>query len=418
MSDDGTTAPAPRPSSAENRHASWLELFFDLVAVAGVAQIAHLLHGVPDLSDLGLYALLFLAFWTAWICFTLYANVAYENTHVRTVLAAMFGMAVMAAAVSGVHEGDDRHARVFALAYVLVRALASRAWQHRRQILVDWPAAQMSLGVIPWTVSLWAHAPTRYWLWALGIALDLYVTFAVSARDIVEHKEAREAREARQAREARERRDSRPARRGSAGGTSLARSQTEHLSERLGLFVIIVLGEGVAQVVEATSDAEWNRQLYMLAVAAFFLLAMVWALSFGHGYAGVPHLAAGVLPARAALPLHCFVSGCLAALAAALGAAAEHLGTLPDATRWLLCSALAGYFTLSGLAWLGRADRERRWLLSVALPCCVLPLLLAAFGARLHTVTVVWLLVLITLWPILYERRSAKPSKRAVRAGT
>ncbi|WP_416963643.1 hypothetical protein [Streptomyces sp. Agncl-13] len=54
----------------------------------------------------------------------------------------------------------------------------------------------------------------------------------------------------------------------------------------------------------------------------------------------------------------------------------------------------------------------------MALPCCVLPLLLAAFGARLHTVTVVWLLVLITLWPILYERRSAKPSQRAVRVGT
>jgi low temperature requirement protein LtrA len=405
VNDDDTTAADPRPTNEENRHASWLELFFDLVAVAGVAQIAHLLHGVPEVSDLGLYALLFLAFWTAWINFTLYANVAYENTHVRTVLAAMFGMAVMAAAVPGVHEGDDQHARVFALAYVLIRALATRAWQHRRQILVDWPAAQMSLGVIPWIVSLWAHDPTRYWLWALGIALDLYVTFAVSARDIVEHQEARE------------RRESRSDRRGSTESPSPARSQTEHLSERLGLFVIIVLGEGVAQVVQATSDTEWDRKLYTLAVAAFFLLAALWSLSFRHGYAGVPHLAAGVLPARAALPLHCFVSGCLAALAAALGAAAGHLETLPDATRWLLCSALAGYFLLSGLAWLGQAARERRWLLSVALPCCVLPLLLAAFGAHVRTVVVVWLLVLITVWPMLYEQRSTRP-KRAVRAGT
>ena len=48
-----------------------------------------------------MYALLFLAFWTAWIVFTLYANVAHENTHVRTAPAAMFGMAVMAAAVPG-----------------------------------------------------------------------------------------------------------------------------------------------------------------------------------------------------------------------------------------------------------------------------------------------------------------------------
>jgi low temperature requirement protein LtrA len=258
-----------------------------------VAQIAHLLHGVPDMSDLGLYALLFLAFWTAWIVFTLYANVAYENTHVRSVLAAMLVMAVMAvmaAAVPGVHDGDDQHAR-----------------------------------------------------------------------------------------------------RRSTRGPSLARSQTEHLSERLSLFVLIVLGEGVAQVVEATSDAEWDKKPCVLAVAAFFLLATLWALSFEHGYAGVPHLTAGVLPSRAGLPLHCFVSGCLAAPAAALGAAAEHLETLPNATRWLL---------------------------SVALPCCVLPLLLAAFGAQVRTVTVVWLLVLITLWPIVYERLVTKSSRGAVRTTT
>ncbi|MFF0138747.1 hypothetical protein ACFYRN_20180 [Streptomyces sp. NPDC005227] len=34
-----------RPEAEAERHASRLELFFDLVAVAGVAQIAHLLHG-------------------------------------------------------------------------------------------------------------------------------------------------------------------------------------------------------------------------------------------------------------------------------------------------------------------------------------------------------------------------------------
>ncbi|MET9361636.1 low temperature requirement protein A [Streptomyces sp. NPDC006632] len=395
MSDDSAGA-AVRAPSEEDRHASWLELFFDLVAVAGVAQIARLLHGTPGPADVGFYALLFLAFWTAWICFTLYANVADAGTHTRTVLFAMFGMAVMAAAVPGVHEGDDQHARVFALAYVLTRVLANRAWQHRRQVLVDWPAAQMSFGVTPWIVSLWVHEPARQWLWALGIVLDLYVTFAVSARDVVRHRAARERRESRRPGRVR------------AGGLSLARSQADHLSERLGLFVIIVLGEGVAQVIEAAADAPWERKLYGFSVAAFALLTAVWALSFRHGYAGVPHLAAGVLPARAALPLHCFLAGCLAALAAALGAAVEHLETLPNATRWLLCSALAGYFLLSGLAWLGRANRERRWLLCVPVPCCALPLLLAGFGARLSTLTVVWLLVLVALWPLLFERRRAR----------
>ncbi|MET7484526.1 hypothetical protein [Streptomyces sp. NPDC005538] len=83
-------------------------------------------------------------------------------------------------------------------------------------------------------------------------------------------------------------------------------------------------------------------------------------------------------------------SGCLAALAAALGAAAEHPQRLPDATRWLL---------------------------SVTLPCRVLPLLPAACGTHVRTAGVVWLLVLITLRPMLYERRPTKPSQRAVMTG-
>ncbi|MEU1292605.1 low temperature requirement protein A [Streptomyces sp. NPDC005840] len=389
---DVKTEPTAGRAPREERHASWLELFFDLVAVAGVQQIAHLLLGSPGLHELGLYALLFLALWTAWISFTLYANVAGEDTHTRTVLAAMFGMAVMAASVSGVHEGDDQHARVFALAYVLTRLLANRAWQRRREVLVDWPAAQMSLGVVPWIVSIWAHDPTRYWLWALGVALDLYVTFAVSARDFVKRQQAQNRREAR-----------RPGR-GESGPVSVARSQSEHLTERLGLFVIIVLGEGVLQMVEATSDVEWDRKVYGLAIAAFFLLVSLWGLSFRQGSGGVPLLTAGALPVRIALPLHCFVAGCLAALAAALGAAVEHLETLPDTTRWLLCSALAGYFLLSGIAWLPHARGRGHRLLSVTLPCTLAPLLLAAFGSEVHTVTMVWLLVLVTLWPTFRGR--------------
>jgi low temperature requirement protein LtrA len=396
--EDVTSGPEPGRVPASGRHASWLELFFDLVAVAGVAQIARLLRGSPGPADLGLYALLFLALWTAWICFTLYANVAAEGTRTRTVLLAMFGMAVMAAAVPGTHDHDDRQARAFALAYVLVRVLANQAWQRRRQVLVDWPAAQMSLGVLPWIVSLWAHAPLRYWLWALGVVLDLYVTFAVSARDIIERRAGAGRREDPRAR--------------AAPAVTAARSQAEHLSERLGLFVIIVLGEGIAEVIDASADAAWDRRLWSLGVAAFFLLAALWALSFRHGYAGLPHLAEGALPARAALPLHCFMSGCLAALAAALGAAVEHPGTLPDGTRRLMCSALAGYFLLSGLAVLPHARRNRRRLLCVALPCCVLPLLVAEFGARLRTAGVVWLLVVVVLWPMFYERgRAAGPAR-------
>jgi len=45
------------------RHASWAELFFDLVVVAGVAALAHALGLNLDAAAVGFCALLFLAFW-------------------------------------------------------------------------------------------------------------------------------------------------------------------------------------------------------------------------------------------------------------------------------------------------------------------------------------------------------------------
>ncbi|MGW1120225.1 low temperature requirement protein A [Streptomyces tanashiensis] len=234
------TQPALPPAESE-RHASWLELFFDLIAVAGVAQLAHLLHGTPGAGDLGFYCLLYLAFWTAWMCFTTYGNVAADKVHTRTVLIGMFGLAVMAAAVPGVRTD---HARAFALAYVLVRVLASRVWQHRGEVVADWPIAQLSVGVVPWLVSLWAEAPTRYWLWTAGLAVDLGLTFALSRNRILAR--AQEEWEERAAVHERET-GPRPA---------AARFDARHLDERLGLFTLIVIGESVALTVEASSETE------------------------------------------------------------------------------------------------------------------------------------------------------------------
>ena len=53
------------------RHASWAELFFDLVAVAGVSALTHVLGLELDAAALGLYAVLFLAFWLTWTTFML-----------------------------------------------------------------------------------------------------------------------------------------------------------------------------------------------------------------------------------------------------------------------------------------------------------------------------------------------------------
>ncbi|MFK0110888.1 low temperature requirement protein A [Streptomyces sp. NPDC091217] len=327
----GTPGTPLTPDLSGERHASWLELFFDLVAVAGVAQLAHLLRGEPGWRDVGLYIVLYLAFWTDWMSLTLYGNVAAERTRTRTLLLGMFGLTVMAAAVHGIQEGEL--GRAFAIAYVTTRALGSRVFGERREVLVDWPTVSFTAGAVPWTISIWAGDPARPWLWAFGVVIDLYVVFVFS-KDRLLHNLANRRQG---------RRHDRPEASASgddAGtapdtGLTVVHTDTEHLAERLGLFTIIVLGEGVYQLVEATSEAaEWNRELFAAVTGAFVLLVLLWSQSLNRGRGGVPGLRHAALPPRLLLGLHCCVTGALAALAAGLGVVVEHAGgRLPRADR-------------------------------------------------------------------------------------
>lgn len=59
------------PADAE-RHASWLELFFDLVFVLAVAQVAPILTDQTDLARFIKYIVLFVPVWYAWVGYTFY----------------------------------------------------------------------------------------------------------------------------------------------------------------------------------------------------------------------------------------------------------------------------------------------------------------------------------------------------------
>ncbi|MFJ5842223.1 low temperature requirement protein A [Streptomyces shenzhenensis] len=401
-------------SQHDERRATWLELFFDLIVVAGTAQLAHLLHGEPDLADLGLFTVLFFAFWTIWMCFTTYGDVAGARMRTGTMLIGMLGMTVMAAAVAGVPEG--RHLQSFAIWYVVLRFVVSNIWRGRGQVLIDWPVAQFSMGTAPWLVSIWVDGPARYWLWAAGLAIDLWTTLSFSAHRFQENFEARTVRTKRQAERHRERRGGprRPV------DITVAYTDSAHLGERLGLFTIIVLGEGVAQLVSIGSGEEWDRTLHVLGFGGFLLLVSVWALSLVHGYGGVPNLRAAALPPRIVLFLHCVTNGALVALAAGLGAALEHRhGELPESVRWLLCASFAAYVVI-GLAGAVAAQLaaggglRRGALLTHSLPPLAVALLTGLLGSRLPAAAVVWLLVAAALWGLRgYLGRLARPERRS-----
>jgi low temperature requirement protein LtrA len=369
------------------RHASWLELFFDLVVVAAILQLAHRLHGEPTVRDIGAFLALYLAVWLAWTSFTLYANVAGEQTHRRAMILAMAGIAVMAAAVP---EATGDRAVVFSVAYVVVRLLGLHTWAGTRRTVLAWPAAQFASGITPWVISIFAPPPAQYVLWGVGLALDFVLSILVGGW---------RAR-------ASARRPPYP--------LAAARLDLTHLAERLGLFVIIVLGEGVLQLVIAAGEARWTADVVTVAVAGFVLLIGLWWPTFSYGITPTEH---GRLPVWASLPLHFLAVVSITAVAAGLGALMEHAdGHAAPGVRWLLGGGLAAYF-LGAVAGTILLRQRVFWLIYWGAPGVAAPVLLAVYGAHLSIPALAWILVAVVAWQSLYvwfderrtKRRTATP---------
>lgn len=394
----------------QERHATWAELFFDLVVVAGAATLAHVVAGHPDGRAIGLYALLFLAFWLAWTTFMIYGNIAADRTLVVRLLAGMFGLGVMAASVPGVghallEDGHGSHAlTVFAVAYVATRVLGSQSWR-RGEVVLDFPVVQHTAGALPWLASVWVHDETwKVVLWGVGVTLDLLMMLAASGDEMVERYQERFEQVTRRRGPA----PGRP-REGKPPSITGVTVDPAHLAERLGLFVIIVLGEGVVQVVDGAAEAELGWGLLAAGFASFLLLAGMFGLSVLFGHAGVPHLRGGALPVRIVLVLHLLVTGVIACIAVGLSAVVQHgREPLDDPLRWLLCGAVAAYFTIGLVA----SVVARGWR-PVGIGVWVLtglgvPLLLGFVGTDVSGTALVAYVVLVVLGHLWTEHRAER----------
>ncbi len=411
------TEPVPAGASpvGEERHASWLELFFDLVVVAGIGMLAHLLQADHGSGGLALYVVAYTAFWLVWACFTTYGNVAGDDARPLPILGGMAALAVMMAAVPGIH-GD--HAQAFAIAYVAGRVIAARPWR-RGTVVVDMPVVQTITGVVPWIVSWWFDGQTRYTLWAVGLAIDLLLLLTLSGERLVRQAQERLDQVRGQGTRGPGRRRS-----GGPGGggprgrrddradvpdtVGVAPSDVPHLGERLGLFVIIVLGEGLIQSIDAASEAEWDRALLVAGAGTFVLLVGLWALSVRAGYAGVGLLRRGQVPPRVAWLLHLVTTGALATLAAALG------GVLDEPSRALEPTELAlltGAFTVHGLvsAATHLALRQVRTGLVLAVPVLAAGAVVVATGGTPSAAGLVWVLSGALLVQLALAQRVARP---------
>ncbi len=235
---------------AERRHASWLELFFDVVFVVAITELSGQL--VRDHSPAGFlrFAGLFVPVYVAWQGYMAYATRFDTDDLLFRVayFAAMLAIAAMAVLIVDVARGV--HSAQFVVAYVLLRSfmlgLYWRAWRSvpEARSLIRFYGVGYSVGVAIWLASLAVPTPGRYVVWGIAQVLELSLP-PLSTR---------------------------LHRRIPTSGS--------HLPERWALFTLIVLGESVVAVAVSTSGAHWRVDSVAAAVLGFTAVAAVWWLYF------------------------------------------------------------------------------------------------------------------------------------------
>lgn len=240
------------------RSSTPLELFFDLCFVAAVAQAASHLH--HDLSGghlghaVGNYLWVFFAIWWAWANFTWFAS-AYDNDDDPYRLLTMVqiaGALTLAAGVPRAFESGDY--LVITLGYVILRLAmlmqwlrAARADPEGRTTALRY-AVGYALVQAGWVARLAFDQPTY-----------LYVGLAVAVGELLVPIWAERAQ--------------------------VTPFHPEHITERFGLFTMIVLGEAVLAATVAVQTAADSRDdtdvdLLVLAGSGLLLIFSLWWLYF------------------------------------------------------------------------------------------------------------------------------------------
>ena len=367
----------------------WMELFFDLVFVAFVGQLAHGIHGDPGLAQFGTFVLLFFPAWWAWVNIVSVVNLL-PRLSARALgvamLAAMAASSVMAAAAP---DAFGERSWAFSLGNAAMRAVLLVLWLYQH--------GQKSADT-PWRIWIYNGGTALLWLaaaflplhiavilWAVSIAVEVGMA-ALGARLWPD--------------------------RGVSG------INIEHATERLGLFVVIVLGESILTIVSEVSE-DWGPGSGLVGALGFVVVALLGWAFFQYGTAtmtaGLQRLQsrsdfAGILQTTLFLPflLVLGVTAIAGAIATAIPEPYEHL---PLGSGISLGGGVSLFYATNAMISL-RYGQPVRTVLPWALPTVVIAFLLIPVSRLVPAAVVlafaVMLLLLVTGYVELRRRRHAR----------
>ena len=367
--------------ASERRHASWLELFFDLVFVGFVGQLAVRLHGNPSAGDFAAFVLLFFPAWWLWIDVLLTANLFGRRASGAmwvVMIPIMFAVGVMAAAVST--DFPDR-AWAFGLANACARLLILPVWLvAARKKKLDWrrPAVYNGLTAVLWGVSAALPVPYVYFVWVVAMAIELALSYGVARRaDRL------------------------------GGGIDI-----EHMAERIGLFVVIVFGESILTLIVVAS-AHWTIPSAVTTLFGFAVVALLAWSFFTYG-AELAERSWRELNARGdvaalrdtATYLPFFLVIGVVSMAAGLGTAvADPTMPLPLGAAVALCGGVSLFYATNGTVSLRYGQKVGR-VLAWSVPGVAGPLVLIAVSGLISALALVAVLAVFIAVQISIARIS------------
>ena len=142
-----------RDISEENRAATMLELFYDLIFVVAIANVTAEFHHAVANDHIGHgilgFTMIFCAIWWAWNQYTWFAS-AFDNDSSRFRLATMWQMVGALLIAAGVQKGFNDDFTLIVIGYVVIRLSSVYLWMkvasHNSELKVT--AKRYAIGIL------------------------------------------------------------------------------------------------------------------------------------------------------------------------------------------------------------------------------------------------------------------------------
>lgn len=378
-------------TDTESRHASALELFFDLVLAVAVASLGSMLSRDTSLVGFVRFGALFVPIWWAWVGYTFYADRFESDDLIYRVLVLVAMLAIAGVAVNTVDAFSSSSVSVtLALSYVVVRlillVLYARAYRHepRARPLCGRYLVGFSIGAALWLSSVAIAPPGRYALWGAGLVVELATPLL------------------------------------SSSAISRVPYHSSHIPERLGSFTIVVLGEAVV----LTASGVGNRLHLgggLIAATGFGVAACMWWTYFE--FVDDSPLRRGLLAGQTYVYGHLLVFSAITATGAGvlLATRSANNGVLGAGERAALCGGPAVFLAAIGVIHLVNVRRFRdatSWArLVAAAAIALLGVLGSALSPLAVAATLLGLFIAYTAFETVRSGSAAGVERSAALAG-